>query len=181
MSVDYVQIVVRPTIPSAYLADIEAWLLTRAFQTEAKGDRLSFQACWSLNDIFENILSPDQELGKALASSREICRGLCVAVERAILKSDVIMLGAVDYESIFQSIIQRHPDLQHISIEECDCNTRAINFDQRFTLITADAIESIRTVGVHEKGHYKGVKIVRRSGALKPESPYILFSKEDVS
>jgi hypothetical protein len=83
------------------------------------------------------------------------------------------MLGAVDYERIFQSIIRRHPNLLHVSIEECDCNTRSIAVDRTFTLITADAIESMRTEGIYENGNYKNTEIVRRSGT-KPKSPYIL-------
>jgi len=180
MSVDYVEASVCPAIPREYLTDIEAWLLTRVFDTEQSGDRLAFQGCWSLNDIYEGELSPDQALIGALASSRELCPDLCVTVEHEITKSSVIMLGAVDYEVIFQSIIQRHHRLHHISIEESDCNTKSIAYEKTFTLITSEAIESIRTKAIYEDGDYKNVQIVRRSGARKPQSPYILFSKDDI-
>jgi hypothetical protein len=90
------------------------------------------------------------------------------------------MLGAVDYEGIFQSIIRRHHSLRHISIEETLCDTKSIAYEKTFTLITADAIESIRTEGIYENGDYENIQIVRRSGAHKPESPSILFSKDDI-
>jgi len=180
MSIDYVVASVCPAIPREYLTDVEAWLLTRVFDIEQRGDHLAFRGSWSLNDIYEGILSPDQALIGALASSRELCPGLCVAVEHEITKSNVIILGAVDYELIFQSIIRRHHSLRHISIEESDCNTKSFCCAKTFTLITADAIESIRTKEIYENGDYKNVQIVRRSGARKPESPYILFSKDDI-
>src|SRR5262249_55596825 len=165
MSEDYTQSVVYPTIPTECLADVEAWLLTRVFKTEAKGNRLSFYAYWSLSDIFEERLFPDDELEKGLAASRQICPDLCAVVEREINRGNEILLGAIDYETIFQSIIRRHPDfLRHISIEERDCNTRSIDYEETFTLITADAIESIRTKRLYENGDFKNIQIVRRSG-----------------
>jgi hypothetical protein len=68
--------------------------------------------------------------------------------------------------------------LRHISIEETLCDTKSSAYDEKtFTLITADAIESIRTEGIYQNGDYENIQIDRRSGACKPESPYILFSK----
>src|SRR5215472_17378556 len=80
MSIDYVVASVCPAIPREYLTDVEAWLLTRVFDIEQRGDHLAFRGSWSLNDIYEGMLSPDQALIGALASSRELCPGLCVAV-----------------------------------------------------------------------------------------------------
>jgi hypothetical protein len=126
------------------------------------------------------MLSPGYALIEALDSSRELCPGLCAAVEHEIAKSNVIMRAAVDYGVIFQSIIRRHHSLRHISIEESDCKRKSDAYEKTFTLITADAIESIRTQGIYENGDYKNNQIVRRSGARKPESPYILFSWDDI-
>jgi hypothetical protein len=69
MSIDYVEAFVRPAIPRDYLADVEAWLLARIFNAQQRGDRLAFHASWTLNDIYEGILSPDEALTRALASS----------------------------------------------------------------------------------------------------------------
>ena len=60
MSIDYIEAFVRPTIPTKCFADLEAWLLTRVFKTEASGNRLGFHACWSFNDIYQNTLSDDE-------------------------------------------------------------------------------------------------------------------------
>jgi hypothetical protein len=152
MSNNYVEASVCPGIPREYLTDVEAWLLTRVFDVEQRGDHLVFGGGWEEFDIYEGILSPDQALIGALASSRELCPGLCAAVEHEIAKSNGIMLGAVDYEGIFQSIIRRHHSLRHIDhidIEETDCNLKSIVYQKTFTLITADAIESIRTKRIY--------------------------------
>jgi hypothetical protein len=168
MSIDYVTAIVRPTIPAKFLAPIESWLLRRLFETEARDDRLSFQACWTLNDIAEGELFPDDELIKALAGSRETCPDLCFSVEREIEKASMIILGTVNYKTIFQSILRRHADvLGHIMIEEHDGNTKSLYESDRFTLITADAIESIGT-----RGH-SPVTLYHRSGPCNPASPYI--------
>ena len=178
MSTDYIEAAVCPAIPTKCLADVEAWLLTRVFKAEPRGDDLSFHACWTWNDIYEERLSPDDELSKALAASSEICPDLCAAVKREFNKSSEIILGAVDYEIIFQSLIRRNPDfLRHISVVERDCNTKSFDYDETFTLIAADAIELIRTKRLYENNAFKRVGIVRRSGPLKSESSFILFSK----
>ena len=91
------------------------------------------------------------------------------------------MLGAVDYEGISQSIIRRHPNLRHISIEECDCNTRSIAYDKNlhFDHRRCDR-DSVSTKGIYENDNYESTQIVRRSGTRKPKSPYILFSRQDI-
>ena len=137
MSSDYIEAFVRPTIPTKCFADLEAWLLTRVFKTEVSGNRLGFHACWTYNDIYENTLF-DDELSKALAASYEICPDLCAAVESEINRRGEIILGAVDYEKIFQSVVRRCPDfLRHISVVERDCNNKSYDYDETFTLITA--------------------------------------------
>jgi hypothetical protein len=180
MSTDYVEATVRPAIPAKCLTQVEAWLLRRVFKTEENEKYLGFDGCWTLNDLYDETLSLDEELGRALAASRHICPELCAAVERQISKEGVIKFGSVDYESIFQSIIRRHPDfLRHISIEECDCNTGRLDYEQRFTLITADAIESIRTKRIYENGEFEKIQIVHRTGPWRPESPYIFVSEDE--
>ena len=126
MSIDWIEATVRQTIPVACLAPIERWLLTRLFRTEEKHNCLCIHGVWSLNDFYEGELCPDDELTKALAASREICLELCAEVEREMSKNGKIVLGAINYASIFQSILRRHPECRnHISIEELDWNTRA--------------------------------------------------------
>lgn len=175
MSVDYIDVDVCPTIPTECMEDIESWLLFRVFGTKKIDDRILFYAYWTWNDIYDRTLSPDNDLERALAASRQVCPDLCAAVEREISTNGKITLGAVDYETIFQSIIRRHPNaLRHISIKECDSNSRSMDYDETFTLITATAIESIRTKRLYEDGKFKNIQIVRRSGPWKPESPYII-------
>ena len=181
MSIDYIEAVVCPTIPTKCFADLEAWLLTRVFETEARGNDLGFHACWSLNDIYEKTLS-DNELSKALAASYEICPDLCAAVESEINRRGEIILGAVDYEKIFQSAVRRCPDfLRHISVEERDCNTKYYDYDETFTLITADAIKSICTKRRYDNGTFEKVEIVRRSGSREPGSKGIFGQQEEGS
>src|SRR6516164_5242772 len=115
MSVDYIEAVVRQTIPVDCLAAIERWLLTRIFETEDRGDSLVFHGYW---DYQGHTVSPDDELTAALTASREICPELCAEVERAINENGEIQ-GGIDHEGIFQSIVRRHSDvLHHVSIEE---------------------------------------------------------------
>jgi len=174
MSLDYIEVGVCPTIPAKCLENIESWLLFRLFKTQARDDRIYFHACWTYNDIGDEQLSPDNDLERALAASRQVCPDLCAAVERQIAKNGEIRLGSVDYETIFQSIIRRHPDaLGHISIEERDCNTKSLDYDQTFTLITATAIESIRTKRLYEHDNSMNIQIVHRTGPWRPWSPYI--------
>ena len=66
MSIDYIEVYVRPTIPQEHLADVEAWLVARVFHAEQRGDRLAFHGSWTLNDIYEEILSPDQSASAGL-------------------------------------------------------------------------------------------------------------------
>jgi len=176
MSVEFIEVMVRQTIPVECMAAIDRWLLTRIFKTQVRGDRLCFDAFWTYND-FEDELSSDDELITALAASRDICPELCAAVEREIYESGRIMFGAVNYEKIFQSILQRHPKvLHHVSIEERDCNTHWLHNHETFTLITVDAIESIRTVQTYdnERRTYGKIQIIRRP--YDPASPYIWTS-----
>jgi hypothetical protein len=142
MSMDYIEVTVRQTIPADCLAGIERWLLARIFKIEERGDSLVFYGCWHFHG---HSVSPDDELTEALTASREICPELCAAVEREIDERKEI-LGWINYERIFQSIVQRHPELlQHISIEEVDSNTRRGPFRETFTLITAQCIKSINS------------------------------------
>jgi molybdopterin synthase catalytic subunit len=121
----------------------------------------------------------NSKLGRALAASRQVCPELCAAVEREIAKNGEISLGSVDYETIFQGIVRRNPDcLGHINIEEGDCNTNRLYYDQTYTLITATAIESIRTKCLYENGEFKNIQIVHRTGPWRPESPYISVSAD---
>jgi hypothetical protein len=171
MSIDYVEATVRPAIPAKCLTQVEAWLLRRVFKTEENGNYLSFDGFWTLNDLYDETLSFDEELRRALVASRQVCPELCAAVERQIGKVGWIKLGAVDYETIFQAVIRRHPDfLEHISIAKCYSDTGLKYFDQSFTLISATSIESI---------YGRGEKIVHRTGPWRPESPYIFVSEDE--
>ena len=131
MSIDYVEATVRPAIPAKCLTQVEAWLLRRVFITEEKDNYLGFDGYWTLNDIYQGTpVSPDEELWKALAASRQVCPELCTAVEREIAKTDEINPASVNYEAIFQAIIRRHPVLlKHISIAQCNQDTRRSYFD----------------------------------------------------
>src|SRR5262245_1311794 len=110
MSIDWIEATVRQTIPVACLAPIERWLLTRLFRTEEKHNYLRLYGHWSLNDFYEGELCPDDELTETLAASREICPELCAEVEREMIKNGKIVFGAINYTSIFQSILRRHPE-----------------------------------------------------------------------
>src|SRR5262249_15110151 len=117
--------------------------------TEERGDSLVFHGCW---DYHGHSVSPDDELTETLTASREICPELCAAVEDAINKSKEIE-GWINYERIFQSIVQRHPDLlHHVSIEEVDCNTKRGPFRETLTIITAQCIMSINSDGTGRNG-----------------------------
>ena len=144
MSIDYIQATVRQKIPADCLAGIEKWLLTRIFKTEERGDSLVFHGCWEYHG---HSVSPDDELTETLTASREICPELCAAVEHAINKSKEVE-GWINFERIFQSIVQRHPDLlHHVSIEEVHCNTKHGPFREILTIITAQCIMSINSDG----------------------------------
>lgn len=145
MSMDIIEAEVRPAIPAKCLTQVEAWLLRRVFITEEKDNYLGFDGHWSLNDIYQGTpVSPDEELERALAASRQVCPELCAAVEREIAKNGEINPASVDYQAIFQAIIRRHPNrLDHISIARCYRDTRYSYFDEGFTLITATEIGSI--------------------------------------
>jgi hypothetical protein len=148
MSIDYIEASIRQTIPADCLANIEKWLLTRLFSTKETDTRLRFYASWSLNDFYEGELSPDDELINALAASREICPELCAEVEREMNKNGKIIQGAINYERIFQSIVRRHPNfLDHVSIEEFDCNTKRTDHRETLTMITAQSITSVTSDG----------------------------------
>src|SRR5215510_3781620 len=109
MSIDYIEVTVRQTIPADCLVGIERWLLTRIFKTQERGDSLGFYGCW---DYDFHTLCPDDELTEVLTASREICPELCAEVEREINKRGEIRC-AIDYERIFQSIVRRHADVLH--------------------------------------------------------------------
>ena len=144
MSIDYMKIKVRQTIPADCLAGIERWLLTRIFKTEERGDSLVFHGCWDYQD---HGLSPDNELTEALSASREICPELCAEVEHAINENGEIQ-GEINHEKIFQSIVRRHPDvLHHVSIEEFDLNSRRGLDRETLRIITAQCIMSINSDG----------------------------------
>jgi hypothetical protein len=160
MSIDYIEVTVRHTIPADCLAPIERWLLTRIFKTEERGDFLVFHGCWDYNEVLNGYgVSPDDELTGVLTASREICPELCAEIERGFNKSGATPC-AIDYEKIFQSIVRRHPDvLHHVSIEEFDCNDRRGLRCETLTIITAQCIMSIDSNG---------------NGRNQPQSPYYI-------
>ncbi|MFY9829427.1 MAG: hypothetical protein WAK69_12595 [Rhodoplanes sp.] len=170
MSNDYIETTVYPMIPAKCLTDVDAWLLSRVFKTEKKDDRIGFYACRDLCEGFDELL-PDNELSKALATSRQVCPELCAAVDRRI-KNGGITRGCVDHETIFQTIIRRHAGLlQRIRIDEVAGNTRGIVYDETVTFITANTIESLRA----NLGEATDCTLVHRRGPHQPESPYFLF------
>jgi hypothetical protein len=181
VSLDLIQVTVRQTIPSECLAPIEAWLLRCIFKTEEKVERVRFDATWEFGEFYQSGISSDHELPKALSESRETCPELCAAVEREITKHNEIVMGAVAYEKIFQSILRRYRDypslLPYISIVQLDRSTNSSYYDESFTVITADSIETIRTCRVNNG---KTVEIERgqNAGRHSPTSPYILFSSD---
>jgi len=178
MSIDYIETIVNQRIPTKCLQDIETWLLSRIFKAEVREDYIGFYGSWDLNHVYEGELCPDDELTKALVASRATCPELCAAVECEINKSSRIIVGAVHYQKIFQSIIRRHSDfVRHVSIIECHRNTKCLGYDEICTLITADAIESLVAEQLYEHGTFKNVQAKRRSEPFNPASPYI-FSKE---
>jgi hypothetical protein len=121
MSIDYVRMSVRQTIPAECLAPIERWLLTHVFAIEEDGGALQFHGSWTLSDILEGDISADDELPEALAASCKICPELGAEVKRQLEEKGKIFRGSINYEKIFQSIIRRHPDrVPHVSIEEFD-------------------------------------------------------------
>jgi hypothetical protein len=167
MSTDFVEAYVHPNIPTQCLAKIETWILKRVFITKVKNDYVSFSGCWTLDDIYDNRLYPDDELTRALTDSHEICPDLCAAVEREFKKSGQIILGAVNYKKIFKCIVQRHPShLSYVSICEDDENTRCGITRMSLTLITADAVETICT---------SSKKIVHRN---ETDQPFI-FTRDE--
>ena len=168
MCVKYIELVVRPTIPAKCLTPVEYWLLGQIFETKKIGNYVGFSACWGYDKYWYGSFSPDEELQNALAASSKACPELCAAIQREIAQRGAILLGTVDYETIFQSVILRHPSLQHISIEECVRNPTSDYYDKTFTLITATEIELISTLSGN----------IHRSGPLEPESPYIYGSKD---
>jgi hypothetical protein len=87
MSIDFVEAIVRPNVSTQCLASVETWILRRVFTTEVENNYFSFGGNWTLNDLFDERLYPNDELTKALANSREICPDLCAAVEREFSKS----------------------------------------------------------------------------------------------
>ena len=175
MSVDYINVWVSPSIPTKCLAEIEAWLLRRYFEiNETKDDMIFFH---SSLDVYECVaeLNLDKDLDYALAASRQVCPELCAAVQREVERKGSIVRDEIEYETILQSIIRRHPDvLRHISIVETVHNTRSLFYEEILTLITATAIESIWANHKHENGAFRNVEISRKSGSLDPSSPYIL-------
>jgi hypothetical protein len=172
MGIDTEELIVRPNIPMQCLASIETSILKRVFDTDAEDNYLSCFGFWLFGVRWCEKLYPDDELTKALADSREICPGLCAAVEQELRKNGQIILGAVNYEKIFQYIVQRHPShLSYVSIREAIRDKWGIT-DESWTLITADAIESIGTSS--ENGHFKRKIVHRNTTAL----PFILTRDE---
>jgi hypothetical protein len=147
MSTNYIQVIVRQRIPAACLVSIEKWLLARIFETEERGDFLVFHNCWEEGMLRTDDDSSDDKLREALAASRELCPELCAEVE-FLTKKNEFRESAIDYKRIFQSIVRRHPDvLHHVSIEELDCNTNRGLEGETLTIITAQSIMSIDSLG----------------------------------
>jgi hypothetical protein len=147
MGTDYIKATVRQRIPAACLAPIERWLLTRIFETEERGGFFVFHGCWEYGTISCHYgVSPDDKFREALAASRELCPELCAEFD--FLNKSNEFQGAIDYKRIFQSIVRRHPDvLHHISIEDFDCNTSSEFSCETLTIITAQSIMSIDSLG----------------------------------
>jgi hypothetical protein len=151
-STGYLRAFVRQTIPADCLTSIERWLLTRLFKkTRETDDGLDFDATWSINELHNGGLFPDDELTEALATSREICPELCAEVEREINERAKIAICDISYLMIFQPIVQRHSDIlpqvsieeSHVSIEECEGSTPYVLDREVFTMITAQCITLI--------------------------------------
>jgi|SRR5271166_6100088 len=167
MSSYYIEAIVHQTIPCECVKPVEAWLLTRLFETETKHvktkirhDRFCFSAVWMLDDLDQGAFCFDGKLTKALAASRKVCPELCAEVEREFDSGGNIRLSMINYEKIFQSIVRRHTNrLPHVSILEFQHSTDRLQYlDETFTLITANAIEALNiSTG-------PSARIIRRSG-----------------
>ena len=157
MSSYYIEAIVHQTIPCECVKLVEAWLLTRLFKTKIrhvknkiKHDRFCFSAGWMLDDLDQGAFSSDGKLTKALAASRKVCPELCAEVEHEIDSGGNIRLGMIDHKKIFQSIVRRHTNrLPHVSILEFLHGTDRVQYlEEAFTLITAGAIEALKTRGL---------------------------------
>lgn len=142
--------VVRPSIPLAAITPLELALLTAMFEHESDGDALYF---FSSEGASSTVWLDPADV-KALLSDETIEEGSVVAfVRERLLEADPneaeleLDLSDLDEARIFQQIVRRCADLDHVVIVSAWTCTkmRPDGFGGGISVVTADAILSSST------------------------------------
>lgn len=146
----YSPTVVLPDIPADAMTQLERKLLGEMFEHEDDDNAIYFYASHGPNDL---VLLDIAEVRAMLEADGAMTSSAADIVRKRLddahpddeeLELDMSMIG---YEGIFQDIIRRSDDLDHIQvIAAWTCSRmRPDGFGGMATLITADAIESMST------------------------------------
>ena len=148
MTNSHIEVHVKQRLHRECLTNIELWLLSRFFNTSETTDGLVlFHAFLSLNDYYEGYIYFDDELAEALATSRQLSPELCSAIEQELENNQRILIGAIHYNKIFQSILRRTScSLKYVSIHDVTRSWKEVHYE-RSMVITANLILSIQTIG----------------------------------
>lgn len=156
--------VIQPTIALSAMTPLERLLLSQIFTSEPDGDGLYFYAEQGVNDM---PAFPIEEVRAALEASGDIESIAADIVHEALAEVDDedsilhLDLAESSWETIFQSIVRRHPTLAYVSaMSAWTCSKmRPDGFGGMAVLITADEIMARSTesmldemIGVAEYG-----------------------------
>jgi hypothetical protein len=147
---------VQPDIPIAAMTALELRLLCELFEFERGASTIYFFAtenvadtAWIKRAELQALLDEDDDRASAIAA---VVRAELAAAdpEEEEFELDFSLIG---YDRIFQDIVKRSPDLDHIQIVAAWTCTRMRpdGFGGMATVITAETIESMSTTSFIEE------------------------------
>ena len=152
--------VVQPDIPVAAMTPLERRLLCELFEHEGNDQAVYFFAS---DNVADTAWIATAELVELLGRDNGMVSRIADAVRAEIAKGDLgedefeLDFSMIGYDLIFQDIVRRSPDLDHVQIIAAWTCTkmRPDGFGGMATVITADEVQSMSTASYIEEvlGH----------------------------
>lgn len=148
--------VVQPDIPIAAMTPLERRLLCELFEHEGDDQALYF---FANENVADTAWIETAELVKLLGQDAGMVSRIADVVRAEVAKGDLnedefeLDFSMIGYDLIFQDIVRRSPDLDHVQIIAAWTCTkmRPDGFGGMATVITADDVYSMSTASFVEE------------------------------
>ena len=148
--------VVQPDIPVAAMTPLERRLLCELFEHEGNDQAVYFFAS---DNVADTAWIATAELVELLGQDNGMVSRIADVVRAEIAKGDLgedefeLDFSMIGYDLIFQDIVRRSPDLDHVQIIAAWTCTKMLpdGFGGMATVITADNVHSMSTASYIEE------------------------------